>query len=124
MAAMTDSSSPQAKGRFTVECTAFHSVRRNTLRGYATIVVKELRLRISDIAIHERDGGRWSHLPAKAMVRDGELVKDGPRKPRYVPILEFVDAKVGRVFSSRVCEAVERLEPDAFAPDTPDEPAT
>ena len=120
---MTDLGASQAKDKFTVECVGFHSIRRNTLKGYACINISELKLKVSDVAIHQRDAQRWAQLPAKPMVRDGELVRDGPNKLRWVEILEFADPKVARGFSSLVCEAVERFEPDAFTPDPLDETA-
>jgi hypothetical protein len=111
---MTDPSAPQAKSKLTIECTGFHSIGRGSLRGFATVVVKELRLQIHDVAIHERDGGRWAQLPGKPQLRDGELVRDGQGKPQYLRVLEFTDSATGRAFSKRVIEALEAFEPDAF----------
>ena len=114
---MSEPGASPAKGKMTIVCEGFHSVRRTALRGYATIVIRELRLRINDVAIYQReDGQRWATLPTNVQT---EVVKDDRGKATYVEILRFVDPQWSRAFSKRVCEVVEEFEPLAFGPDTP-----
>ena len=121
---MSEPGASPAKGKFEIVCESFHSVRRAALRGYATIVIRDLRLRISDVAIYQReDGQRWAQLPTKVKIRNGEVVKDDHGKQDYIKILEFTDPQWSRAFSKRVVEVVDEFEPLAFAPDTPDDEA-
>src|SRR5215203_3769479 len=75
---MSEPGASPAKGKLTIVCEGFHSVRRTPLRGYATIVIRELRLRINDVAIYQReDGQRWATLPTNVQT---EVVKGRSRQ--------------------------------------------
>ena len=55
--------------KFTITITDFRPLRRNTLRGYATIRIDELKLSVCDLAIYEHsNGSRWVGLPAKPVL--------------------------------------------------------
>jgi hypothetical protein len=101
----------------TVTCADWHELRRNTLQGFATIKIDEMKLVIRDVAIHEKNGQRWAQLPAKPQVRDGKLVTDAVGKIQYLPIMEFVDRETRDAFSRAVCAAVVAHEPQAFSSD-------
>jgi hypothetical protein len=93
-------------GKLTVTCESFHPLVRNTLRGFATIAIADLRLKIHDVAIHQKGEARWAQLPAKPQVRDGALVKDlDTGKIQYVPIMEFDSRTVRDAFSRVVIDA-------------------
>jgi hypothetical protein len=105
-------------GKLTVTCEGFHPLVRNTLRGFAEISIPEMRLKIRDVAIHQKGEARWAQLPAKPQVKDGALVKDpGTGKIQYVPIMEFDSRAVRDAFSRVVIDAVLERAPDAFALD-------
>jgi hypothetical protein len=103
-----------ASGKLTVTCEGFHPLYRNTLRGFASITIHELKLTIHDIAIHEKNESRWAQLPAKPQVRDGELIRDDIGKIQYLPVLEFTSRAVRDAFSERVITALLEFAPAAF----------
>jgi hypothetical protein len=105
-------------GKLTVICEDFRPLVRNTLRGFAVIVIAELRLRIRDVAVHEKGESRWAQLPSKPQVKDGALVKDPDTgKVQYVHIMEF-DGRAVRDAFSRVCiDALLEFAPGAFDPE-------
>ena len=100
--------------KLTVICESFHPLVRNTLRGFAEISVAEMRLRIRDVAIHEKGESRWAALPAKPQIKDGTLVKDVTGKVQYVHILDFDSREVRDAFSRAVVQAVLERAPEAF----------
>lgn len=92
--------------KLAIECLGFKPLLRNTLRGFATIYVRELRLVINDVAIHQKNASRWAALPARPQTRDGRLVTDEAGKILYVPVLEFDSAEVRAAFSRAAIAAV------------------
>jgi hypothetical protein len=50
-------------GKFSVDIVGFRPMDRNTLVGFATVRINEMRLH--DVAIHARADSRWAQLPAK-----------------------------------------------------------
>jgi hypothetical protein len=101
-------------GKLAITCESFHPLVRNTLRGFASITIHELKLTIHDIAVHEKGESRWAQLPAKPQIRDGELVRDDAGKIQYWPVLEFGSRAVRDAFSTRVIEALLEFAPGAF----------
>jgi hypothetical protein len=85
------------------------------LVGFARIRIRELKLIINDITLHEKGEARWASLPAKPQVRDGALVADDAGKLQYVAILEFESREARDAFSRAVIAAVRRIAPDAFS---------
>jgi hypothetical protein len=103
-----------AGSKFTITCEGFRPLVRNTLRGFASVTIAELKLTIRDIAVHEKGESRWAQLPAKPQIRDGELVGDDAGKIQYWPIMEFTSPAVRDAFSARVVEALLEFAPSAF----------
>jgi hypothetical protein len=101
--------------KLTIRCTDFHALQRNTLRGFAVIVIDELKLEIRDITVHQKGDSRWAQLPARPQLRDGVAIKDQSGKIQYTTILQFTNRKVSDAFSSAVVDAVLKYDPDAFA---------
>ena len=101
--------------KFTVRCKRFKPLVRNTLRGFADVFIVELKLTISDIAVHTKAGKCWAQLPAKPQLRDGIGVKDETGKLQYFPVLEFDSRAVADAFAAAVIAAVRELDPEAFA---------
>jgi hypothetical protein len=102
-------------GKLTVTCESFHPLVRNTLRGFAEISFAEIRLKVRDVAIHQKGESRWAALPAKPQVKDGALVRDlGTGKIQYVPVMDFDGRAVRDAFSAAVINAVLARAPEAF----------
>jgi hypothetical protein len=103
-------------GKVTIVCENFRPIARGTLRGFATIVIPEWRLRLIDVSVHVHESGsRWASLPSKPQIgRDGQLIKKAG-KTQYSPIIELIGGRdVRDAFSARVIEAVLQLDPHAF----------
>lgn len=102
--------------KFTVEIEAFRPHRVSTLRGFATITIRELHLRISDLAVHQHSGGaKWVAMPAKPLIGDdGALRHDERGRIAYCSILQFLDGETRRAFSMRVIDLLLAFAPDAF----------
>jgi len=103
-----------ASHKLSITCLDFRPLVRNTLRGFATIKIRELRLEICDVTLHQKGAARWVQLPAKPQVRDGALVKDDAGKIQYVHIMDFDSREVRDAFSRACIDAVTRAFPDAF----------
>jgi hypothetical protein len=87
----------------------------NTLRGFVTVLVPELHLRIYDIGIHTKGESRWCGMPAKPQIqRDGTVRKGENGKTLYTPVLEFTDKETRDAFSHRVIAALLEFAPSAF----------
>jgi hypothetical protein len=107
--------------KLTVIYTDWCALHRNTLVGFATIRIRELRLEIAGVAIHEKNGKRWAQLPARPQVKDGALVRDADGKIAYAPIMQFDSRALADAFSARVIAASvdgfpQALEPERASP--------
>jgi hypothetical protein len=100
--------------KLTLVCKSFRSFEKNTLRGFAEIFIEGMQLTIKDIALHQKNNSRWAALPAKPMIKDGAVLKDGDGKAQYIPMLEFSSREVSNAFSAAVVAAVLKHTPDAF----------
>ena len=100
--------------KHSIRCLTFRPLHRNTLVGFATIKIVELEMEIYDVAIHQKNRSKWTQLPAKAQIKDGELVKDQRGKIQYWRVLDFTSAQVRDAFSRAVIDAVLRTFPNAF----------
>ena len=105
--------------KHTIVCTDFRPYRRNTLRGFATIRIAELKLTVHDVAIHQKAASRWAQPPAKPQIgKDGTAVKDHTGKIQYVTILELDDRETRDAFSHECIGAVLTVAPHALAEET------
>jgi hypothetical protein len=100
--------------KLTITCRGFNPFCKNTLRGFCTIHIAELRLEIRDIAVHTKGDARWVQLPARPQVRDGELVKDDHGKVQYSHLMSFDTRAVADAFSAAVVKALLEFAPAAF----------
>ena len=102
--------------KFPVICTAFRPFCRNTLIGFATLKLPDLRLVIRDVAVHEHGNGkRWVGLPAKPVIdRDGVARRNTEGKIEYAAVLEFEGREVRDAFSAEVIAALLEFDPQAF----------
>lgn len=94
--------------KLNVTCTHFRELQRNTLLGFATIRIAEMKISISDVAVHEKNGKRWAQLPSKPLLdKDKNVLTDDNGKVRYAPIFTFDRKEVEQAFSNAVVKAVE-----------------
>jgi hypothetical protein len=101
--------------KLSIAVEGFTPRRSNTLYGFVTVTIPELRLRIHDIGIHQKNESRWIGMPGKPQIgRDGTVRKGANGKPLYVPVLEFVDRKTRDAFSQKVIAALLEFAPAAF----------
>jgi hypothetical protein len=103
--------------KFRIECTDWRRFPRNSLVGFATLRVAELRLTIKGVAIHTNGNRRfWALLPNKPMLdKDHKPILDKQTgKPAYARILEWDNRDVSDAFSERAIAAVLDRDPDAF----------
>ncbi len=99
-----------------VSVSDWREMKRNSLRGFATVRVGGLV--IKDVAVHAAYQRRWAALPAKPMIdRDGHVKRGDNGKIQYVPILEWTRRELADEFSNAVIEAVEREHPGATEAD-------
>jgi hypothetical protein len=90
-----------------IEILEWLPYERNTLLGFAKIRIKELRLVISGVAIHQKNGSRWAQLPCKPMFKDGELIHEPDGRIKYAKILELETSEVQQAFSAAVLDAYD-----------------
>ena len=93
--------------KLNVTCSDFRPLEKNTLLGFATINIAEMRMTISDVGIHEKNGKRWAALPSKPMIKGTEVLTDSNGKVRYAPLFSFDEDKVRYAFNDAVVRAVE-----------------
>lgn len=92
-----------------IECTAWRQIERNTLRGFATLVITRMGLEIADCAVHESHGRRWVSLPAKPMIDgQGQVMRDDRGKVRYSLIMKWTSREVSDRFQAAALEAIDR----------------
>ena len=103
--------------KLTLECVGWKPLRRNTLAGFASIRIADMRLTVIDVALHNKGSQRWASLPSKPIIdRDGVAKRDATSgKITYTPLLDFDSAAVRSAFSDAAIAAVLTLHPDAFA---------
>ena len=101
--------------KLSIEVQAFTPHYKNSLRGFASIVIPELHLRINDLSIHESGRSRWVGMPARASLdADGVAMRDARGKVCYFPVLAFTDAETRDRFGKRVIEELLIFAPAAF----------
>jgi len=102
-------------GKLTVQVEAFKPLRSNTLFGFCTFVIPEVRLRVIDATVHQSHGRRWIGLPAKPQIdRDGHVRRDDRGKVLYTPVVLFTDRATSDAFGARAIAALLEDYPDAF----------
>jgi hypothetical protein len=105
----------QARSKLTVRAVEFKPLVKNTLRGFASAHIAEMRITFNDIPVHAKNGRRWAQLPAKAFVKDGELVKNATTgKINYLPMFVWDSHAVADAFSNAVVRAVLEACPGRF----------
>ena len=85
---------------------------RGNLRGFATVEISAIGLRLIDVAILTGSNGPWAALPSKPELdRDGRRKVDINGKPIYTPVLEWRTREISDRFSAAVIAAVRQAHP-------------
>jgi hypothetical protein len=85
---------------------------KGQLRGFATVEISSIGLRLIDVPIFVGSNGAWAALPSKP-----ELDRDGRRKTDingpaiYKPVAEWRTREISDRFSEAVIAAVRRAHP-------------
>jgi hypothetical protein len=91
-------------------------VRRNTLRGFATVRIERIGLVVADVAIHQKNQSRWASLPSKPMVDStGAVLRDEAGKIKYVTVVQWGDRATADRFSAAIVRELLSRDPGAFA---------
>jgi hypothetical protein len=102
--------------KFTIEVTGFKRFERGTLVGFCDLTIKELRLKIHEVSLHEKNGSsRWATMPGRPWVKDGVAVRGDDGKIQYSPLFEFESREVRDAFSREVWRALLEFDPDAVS---------
>jgi hypothetical protein len=102
-----------------IVCASWRPLHKNTLRGFAEIQIRELRLKVKDIAVHQKADRCWAQLPARPRIDGGKAVTDAEGGVQYFPIMAFDDRATADAFSGAVIDAVLRHDPHALDEDRP-----
>jgi hypothetical protein len=90
----------------------FRRLDKNTLVGFATVRIDQIKLVVHDVTLHRRGASRWAALPARPFVRDGQQVVGDDGKARYLVTLEWSSRAVAEAFSAAVWAAVLARHPE------------
>jgi hypothetical protein len=92
-----------------IVCRKFQPFQKNTLRGFAEVVITDIGMVVRDVTVHTKNDFTWASPPAKPQVKDGRVVTDNGRA-QYVPIIEFCSREARDDFSLSVVEAVLKTD--------------
>jgi hypothetical protein len=88
---------------------------KGALRGFCTVELLPLGLRIIDCPVLVSRGRAWCALPAKLQVDNtGRQKTDGAGKPLYAAVLQWRNRELGDRFSEAVISAIRRAHPAAL----------
>jgi hypothetical protein len=91
-------------------------VSKGALRGFATIDLLSIGLRIYDVPVFAGSNGPWAALPSKPELdRDGRRKIDINGKATYTPVLEWRTRELGDKFAAAVVSVVRQAHPDDLA---------
>jgi hypothetical protein len=87
-------------------------IARGQLRGWATVEITSIGLRIVDAPVLIGRDGPWATLPEKpALDRDGKRKLDINGKPEWATVVEWKSRELRQGFSDAVVAAVRRAHP-------------
>lgn len=95
---------------------SWKAVTKGSLRGFATIEISPLDLKVHDCVLHVSHGKAWAALPGRPQIdKDGRHRRDVNGKPAYAPIIEWTSRERRDRFSAAVVQlVVRRSHPEAF----------
>ena len=87
-------------------------LRKGALRGFATVEISSIGLRLIDIPIFLGSNGAWAALPSKPEFdRDGRRKNDINGRAIYTPVAEWRTREISERFSEAAVAAVRRGHP-------------
>jgi hypothetical protein len=99
-----------------VKIETFRPLIRNTLRGFADVILPVTRLVIRDVAIHQIGDRCWINLPSRPMLnKDGSPMLNDRGKPLYFAFLRFTDEAAHLQFERAVIAALRATHPHVLA---------
>jgi hypothetical protein len=75
--------------KFSIEVTGFKRFERGTLLGFCDIVIRELRLKVHEVALHQKGDARWAAMPSRPWLKDGVAVKGDDGKVQIFPAIRI-----------------------------------
>jgi hypothetical protein len=93
-----------------IKCLAFRAYTKNTLRGFADLLLVRTGLVIRDCCLHERDGKRWISFPARQFTdQNGEI--------KWQALIEFASGarEQREQFRKQALEAIHAAAPTEAA---------
>jgi hypothetical protein len=94
---------------------AFRPLRKNTLRGFADVILPVTRLCIRDVAVRQSDDRCWINLPSRPMLNpDRSPMLNDRGKPLYFAFLRFTDEAAQLQFERAVITALRATHPQVL----------
>jgi hypothetical protein len=111
----TDAASWGGKPAAKLRVISFKKMRRNTLRGFATVQLGS-GLRLFDCPVHLHANGRaWVALPGRPVLSEsGSHKRDPNGKLQYVRVAEWPDRTTSDRFSKIVIALLLEMHPNAL----------
>jgi hypothetical protein len=100
--------------KHTIKCLEFRPLAKNTLVGFATIVIDEAEFVVNGVGLHRKGESRWAGLPgAPVLNADGCALRDERGRIAYRPVNEIRSRAASDAFSAAVWRAVLEKHPEA-----------
>jgi hypothetical protein len=84
---------------------------QSALKGFCTVTVRHMRLRLYGVSVFSTNSGDWVMLPTKPELRDGVIKRSNNGAAHYLAMAEWTDRETSDGFSAAVIAAL-----DAFCP--------
>jgi hypothetical protein len=92
------------------------STGNGTVRGYCSVTVPQLGLKIFGVSIHRRDAREWTGMPERALLDASQHWRtDHAGRLMSEPTLAFFDRRARDAFSTAVLAALRRRHPHALS---------
>jgi hypothetical protein len=99
-----------------VDIDEFRPLNKNTLCGFADVILPVTRLLIRDIAVHRLGERCWINLPSRPMLnKDGSPMLNDRGKPLHFAFLRFTDEAAQLQFERAVIAALRAAYPHVMA---------
>jgi hypothetical protein len=78
-------------------------------------VIRELRLKVHEVALHQKNDARWAAMPSRPWLKDGVAIRGDDGKIQYSPLFEFEIREVRDAFSHAVWQALLDFDPEVVS---------
>ena len=83
----------------------------SALKGFCTVAVRHMRLRIFGVSVFSTNSGDWAILPSKPELKDGVVKRSNNGTVHYLAMAEWVDRETSDGFSAAVIAALDDFCP-------------